>query len=277
MSVIKRLKNTIERVFPPIVVTFLKNQFGLVVIPYNKRSVISDLFPFKIKDTWDTHFELLNLPSLLNPENQLIPYWVRFIFFDENGRIIYEHKLKNVGCNRITINIKELVNKYSSSGYGTFACFHEYYGNEDQTFGGFIAERGYTGYQNKTLSNMKGYVHGNLDAIALGFENNLSCLGGYSRIKKYEFRLQHELTGASIYELGFVNSSNTEQRLIVFFTNQNLDSEKVVLEIPSRGIRWYRRQLNENEKGRINVVSRLNLARPVVFRHQEKSFDVFHG
>ena len=277
MSVIKRLKSTIERLFPSIVVKFLKNQFGLVVMPYDKKSVISDLFPFKIKDTWDTHFELLNLPSLLNPENQLISYWVRFIFFDENGKIIHEHKLKNVGCNRNTVSIKELVDKYSSSGYGTFACFHEYFDNEDQTFGGFISERGYTGYQNKTLSNMKGYVHGNLDAVALSFENKLSCLGGYSRIKKYDYRLQHELAGASIYELGFVNSSDIDQRLIVFFTNQNLDSEKVVLEIPSRGIRWYKRKLKENEKGRINIVSRLNLARPVIFRYQEKSFDIFHG
>jgi len=277
MSFKRLIGKLIERVLPYSIVVFLKNQIWLVLIPYEKKSVISDLFPFKINEQWDTQFELLNLPALLNPENLNVQNNVRFIFFDENGGVIHEHILQNSGCQRNTLNIKDLLGQHSKSGYGTFACFHEYYGNEEQLYGGFLAERGYTGYENKAISNTKGYVHGNLDAIALNSSNELMCLGRYSKLSKYEFRLQHELTGEAIYELGFVNSSNKSQRLTIKFVSQGEEEENIVFEIPSRGIRWYKKELDENDKGRVIIVSRLNLARPVIFRHQKKSFDVFHG
>jgi hypothetical protein len=44
-----------------------------------------------------------------------------------------------------------------------------------------------------------------------------------------------------------------------------------------RAIKWYKTTLKDNEVGRIVILSRMNLPRPVVFRLSQSTFDVFHG
>ena len=37
-------------------------------IPLRKDDVISDLFPLRIENNWNTHFELLNILKILSPK-----------------------------------------------------------------------------------------------------------------------------------------------------------------------------------------------------------------
>ena len=264
---------------PLAILNFLRNQVTLVKIPYNKQSVISDLFPFKIHNGWETYFELLNIPILIDPKSQVNnTYVVRFMFFDENGNLFYEWNKQKKGCIRQTISLSEIIKDKSKSGIGTFACFHENYLTCLHEQGGFLAERGYTGYSNSTISKMKGYVHGNLDAIALNNNGKLVCMGKRFRFKNNEYRLQHYLEGPATYEFGFVNTSSSGEYLtleLLSLDNKVIKKEKRF--IPSKGVTWFFEKITINIPRRIIIHSKLNLPRPLVFRIEEKSFDVFHG
>jgi hypothetical protein len=279
MSFFINFKKIIIRLLPKYAIIFLRNQVSLVKIPYCKQSVISDLFPFKILSEWETHFELLNIPRLIDPNNQTDnTYNVKFMFFDENGDLFYEWVIQNKGCVRQTISLNEILKDKSNSGIGTFACFHENYLTSLQKQGGFLAERGYTGYSNNTLSKMKGYVHGNLDALALDNNGKLLCLGKRFRLKNNEYRLQHCLEGPATYELGFVNTSSFGENIILELLS--LDNKVIKKEkrfIPSKGITWFSEKITINLPRRVIIHSKLNLPRPVIFRMEEHSFDVFHG
>jgi hypothetical protein len=277
MSIITQLKKSVIGFLPETVTHFLREKMSLVRIPNTRNAAVSDLFPFRINDGWETHFELLNVPTLIDPLHQhTVSYKVRFVFFDDQGVFIHEWMTEEKGCIRRTISINELLQGKSFSGYGTFACFHENYLPNLVAQRAFLAERGYTGYLNKTISKVKGYVHGNLDAVAMSNNNKLICLGK-SHFSKKEFRLQHQLTGMATYELGFVNSSDTAENVMVEIIPDAKTAIKIEKKIPSKGIIWIAHKLSTNETARVIIHSRLNLPRPVVFRMMENSFDVFHG
>jgi hypothetical protein len=279
MSISIQLKKNMIGLMPKSVINFLRNQVSLVNIPYNKESVISDLFPFRISNGWQTHFELLNIPILIDPKHQVNnSYRVKFVFFDETGNFFYEWIKQEKGCLRQTISINEILKSKSNSGFGTFACFHENYLPRLQEQGGFLAERGYIGYSNQAISKMKGYVHGNLDALALNSNGAILCLGKSFRFKNNEYRLQHLLEGPATYEMGFVNTSLSGEYLTLeLLSPDNTTVKKERRFIPSKGITWFSEKISSNEPRRVIIHSKLNLPRPVIFRIEDKSFDVFHG
>lgn len=279
MSVPIQLKKTMIRLLPKPMINFFRNQVSLVNIPYSKESVISDLFPFRIQGGWETHFELLNIPALIDPEHQINNiYDVKFMFFDENGNLFYEWIKQEKGCFRQTISINEILKGKSNSGFGTFACFHENYLPRLQEQGGFLAERGYIGFSNHAISKMKGYVHGNLDALALNSNGTILCLGKSFRYKNNEYRLQHLLEGPATYEMGFVNTSLSGEYLTLeLLLPDNATVKKERRFIPSKGITWFSEKIIYDEPRRVIIHSKLNLPRPVILRVEEESFDVFHG
>lgn len=277
MSIATQLKKSVISLLPDNLTRFLRKKMSLVKIPDTFNATISDLFPFRIADGWETHFELLNVPTLIDPLHQHNNnYRVRFVFFDETGTLIHEWVTEVQGCFRRTICLNELLNGKSISGYGTFACFHENYLPNLIAQGSFLAERGYTGYLNKSISKVKGYVHGNLDALAKSDDNKFICLGK-SHFTKKEFRLQHQLTGPATYELGLVNTSDKTESIVVEIISNNHTKINIEKKIPSKGIVWISHSLHKDEDARVIIHSRLNLPRPVVFRLMDKSFDVFHA
>lgn len=262
---------------PENIKCYLRAKMNLVRVPNETNSAVSDLFPFRIDDGWETNFELLNIPFLIDPLNQSdISYNVRFVFFDEKGNFFHQWTTEQKGCFRRTISINVLLKGHFFSGNGTFACFHENYLQNLIDQKAFVAERGYLSYLNISISKVKGYVHGNLDAIAMSKNNKLICLGK-NHFKEREFRLQHELSGPASYQLGFVNSSFKTESLMIEMMANDGKNVKIEKTIPSKGIVWINHDLNLNERLRVIVHSKLNLPRPIVFRVMENSFDVFHG
>lgn len=49
------------------------------------------------------------------------------------------------------------------------------------------------------------------------------------------------------------------------------------LIIPSGGVRKFIKPINNSNYNTRIIKSKLSLARPVVFKHMETTFDVFHG
>ncbi|MHA8097989.1 hypothetical protein VR479_01680 [Aquirufa aurantiipilula] len=278
MSAVAQIKNAIKRALPKQIVHAIRNEMNLVHIPNHSQSVISDLFSFKISNGWETHFELLNVPALIDPLHQIhSSYTAKFLFFDELGNQIHASEKEVKGCSRQSVNLNEELEGKSASGYGTFACFHLNFLPQLMKDGAFLAERGYTGYRNKVISNMKGYVHGNLDALAMNEKGEVICLGKSFRVQKNEYRLQYQLEGPATYDLGVVNTTRESEDITFELISNQRTIIKEFKKVPSKGVVWFSAELETGELARVIVHSKINLPRPVVFRSAQNSFDVFHG
>ncbi len=94
-----------------------------------------------------------------------------------------------------------------------------------------------------------------------------------------EYRLQHEMKGVALYELGLVNPTSAEQRcafqLVSTQTGKVLEMQNVDLE--PRGAVLIPYHVDESESARVIIKSKLVMARPLVFRIQDNKLGVFHG
>ena len=240
-------------------------------------AVISDLFVLRVEDGWETIFECLQLETLLNPSKKGDIQTLIFCFYTKTGQFIKERKVTLQNEIKTTININQLVEDLTIEEDGLFAIFHPQKKYWIRQHDSFLAERGYIGYANSRLGPIKGYVHGNLDAIARSDSLRTDLLlGNYSFFKK-EYRLQHSLEPGNNYELYLVNPTLTKQRFnLVQKTNQKEDRIKV--DLPPMGLYKYVKTVDKNEDTTFIIIeSKLYLARPVVFKIMPLSFDVFHG
>jgi len=269
------LKKFAKQLLPRRLLILLQNSRNLTKIPIDEHAAISDMFLYRCDDNWNTYFELLNVPGLIEPTSQG-KYQVHLVFFDKNGELLYQQTVSNERYKRKTIDLKQIVIENNLPLNGLFSCFHDRAVETILSDGGFLTERGYMGYVNMGISHTKGYVHGNFDAIARYRSGKFLCLGG-SFSHYCEYRLQHELEGEADYELSFVNTTSSKQTYKITFIGINGQTETTIFTIPSRGNRVYYKKMGQGERGRIVIISKVNLARPVVFRNTTKSFDVFHG
>jgi hypothetical protein len=168
--------------------------------PSYSNSVTSDLFPIRNDTFWETEFEFLNIPGLINGESSK-DHIAKIAFFNNKGLLLGFKNIEMSGVSRKTLNINELLTGDFTTA-STFAVFHD---NEAQGIDldrSFLAERGYTGYKFRDAP-VKGYVHGNLDAVSYS-SGRVEKLGNYGPLKK-TYSVQHLLTGPSEYEFIFTN------------------------------------------------------------------------
>ena len=240
-------------------------------------SAVSDLFPLRIEDGWNTFFELLNYYQILNPEEQdIISGAVEIKFYDIDGIFVKTQKIKNSARLKHSLNLKEIANQLGINHDGVFAVFHQNHTPWISEQNSFLAERGYIGFENKELGNIKSFIHGNLDAISQQKKGKETLLGNSSFLNK-EYCLQHELLSDFNYELFWVNSTNEIQQLEIIETTLT-KNKQTVLDIPPGGIKSFKRISSKNDEiTKIIIKSKLYMARPIVFKYMETSFDVFHG
>ena len=242
--------------------------------PSSNMDTVSDLFPFKVTAEWNTYFELLNIPAMIDPFKAHGDYNVDIVLFNENGKIIKNESIRVKSIGRTTINIGELI-KEENVNSGTFASFHKC-SQLDIVGGGYLVDRGYVGYENRSLSQVRGYVHGNFNAISLNNRSGYRLLGKSFKDKKTYF-LQHELTGEAQYELVFVNSDKRDHQLEIKVSSLIDGSTEHTFSIPSGGIRSLSLEVQSDDRKMVEISSKLKLPRPVVFRTNASSIDVFHG
>lgn len=242
-----------------------------------KGSAVSDLFPLRIEDGWNTFFELLNYYQILNPEEQnIISGAVEIKFYDRYGIFLKTHKIKNSARLKHTLNLKEIANENGINHDGVFAVFHQKETPWISEQNSFLAERGYIGFENKQYGNIKSFIHGNLDAISQQKKGKETLLGNSSFLNK-EYCLQHELLSDFNYEFFWVNSTNEIQKLKIIETTLT-KNKQTVLDILPGGIKSFKRISSKNDEiTKIIIKSKLYMARPIVFKYMETSFDVFHG
>ena len=249
---------------------------GITKVP-SKGATISDLFILRMENNWQTFFELLNINQIMNPTQRKIKEGsVSFLFYNTAGEFL--------GCKEIdlpiqmkkTIDVNQIAETLGITKDGLFSVFHETTPQWFESYNSFLAERGYTGYLNPEKGNIKSFVHGNLDSIAINSNKKTKLLGEVS-LRQKEYLLQHTLDDNKEYELFFVNPSLKKQ-VIDFFEQRGEEELKTQLILPSGGLGKYVKPIRGlQSSSRLIIKSKLPLARPVVFKHMETSFDVFHG
>jgi hypothetical protein len=248
---------------------------NLTKTPIEKKAVISDLFPIKNGNNWHTEFELLNVSGLILGDNSLSStYVVNFYFFSSSGSLLANRSIAIGNVGRKTIKLSELlVDEISEAA--TFSVFHPPVYEKTDMAGSFLAERGYSGYEYQNLG-VKGYVHGNLDAVALS-NGKVEPLGNSGLIPRF-YTVQHCLRGPAKYEFVFTNPTS---KTIKITPNISLNKKKWLAKksfaMNSLGSHTFIVDVNQNEKAYVRFKSRLYLGRPVVFRISNDSMDVFHG
>lgn len=271
------IKNFIKKNIPSRYIELITSK-GITLTKIPKDiAVISDLFVLRVEEEWETYFECLQFQSLLNAEVNEHTNRVHFVFYNQKGDYIDEKQVKVEATLKTTLDVNKIAAGLGIEKDGLFAVFHPYKENYLNKFNSYLAERGYVGYANKKRGSIKGFVHGNLDAIAkCHYNSGYQLLGNYSFLEK-EFFLQHDLNPANTYELYLVNPTNKTQRFLILEKNKK-DQNTIRFSLPPRGSYKYVRTVDKGEKkDNIIIKSKLYLARPVVFKIMPKAFDVFHG
>ena len=247
----------------------------LTRVPAQAAARISDLFIWRNSDEWQTSFELIDIPALF-ADDAGAPRYATLFFFDRNGRRFLEKRVDLLPNRRQTLDIGSLAGE-SNGEAGTFAVFHSTTPSVVTGLGSFLAERGYVSYRYRGAP-LRAYVHGNLDAIALGSDGQLELLGA-SGLWPREYRVQHAMQGVVLYELAMVNPTSADQWCTCQLEStpggkmQGLQRFKLA----PGGIRLLSFQIDKSEPVRAVIKSRLVMARPLVFRIQNSKLDVFHG
>jgi len=248
---------------------------NLTKIPLENTAVISDLFPIKKGDDWHTEFELLNVSGLImGDNNESKPYVVNFYFFGSTGNLLGNRSVTVENIGRKTIKLSELMIGEIKEA-ATFSVFHPPIYDKTDMAGSFLAERGYTGYEYQNLG-VKGYVHGNLDAVAL-VRGEVQPLANSGSIPRF-YTVQHCLRGPAKYEFVFTNPTSEKMKITpnIRLNKKNwLAKESFIMN--SLGSHTFTVDIKENEKAYVRFKSKLYLGRPVVFRISNDSMDVFHG
>jgi len=240
--------------------------------PNYSNSVTSDLFPIRNDTFWETEFEFLNIPGLISGETSKA-HMAKIAFFDNKGLLLGFKNIEISGVNRKTLNINELLTGDFTTA-STFAVFHDIKAQDIDLDGSFLAERGYAGYKFRD-DPVKGYVHGNLDALSYS-SGRIEKLGNYGPFKK-TYYVQHLLTGPSNYDFIFTNPTSKKMTIKSILEVNNTTQDIGKVKINSLGCRKIEVKIEKDGLAKIKFKSFLYLGRPVVFRVTSNSFDVFHG
>lgn len=231
---------------------------------------------WRISRDWKTFFELTDIAGLFIDQDNSSQRYVTLYFFDSNGILFMEKRVNLVRNQRQTLDLSDFVSK-SNSQLGTFCVFHSDTPEVVSDLGSFIAERGYVSYLYKGAP-LRSYVHGNLDAISINPDRGMQLLGSTS-FRSREYRLQHMLLGPAFYEMAIVNCTARQQRVACKLLSMHSGgpADVQVAKISPRGAHVFPLKVGPGQSGRVVIKSRLVMARPVVYRIQKQSMDVFHG
>jgi hypothetical protein len=246
----------------------------LTRLPNVEHAPISDLFVWRSSDMWQTFFELIDIPSLFEDGRE--SKHVDLIFFDKSGHRVLEQRIDLRANSRQTLNISSLIGRVHGE-VGTFAVFHSTTPISITKLGSFLTERGYISYRYLDAP-LKAYVHGNLDAIAQGYDGKLQLLGGISFLRR-AYNIQYEFQPSVLYELAMVNSTHKPQCCIcelISVRSGKIMSKQMVNLAPGE-VQLITIQANKIEPIRCVINSNLVMGRPLVFRIQNFKLDVFHS
>ena len=248
----------------------------LTLIPRNKDSSISDLFPWIINDEWETFFDLTPVIKLFPACKSMHVEKILIIVFDNNGVQITSRNYELASIQRTTLKISEFF-ETRISGYGTFAVFHLERPEFIKEIGSYLAERGYVSFSYRA-NKIRSYAHGNMDAVSQLQNGGIQYLGNAS-IWRRAYHLQYLFSKSSRNQIILVNTYKKQLKYRMKLLNSSTRGEITVetISIPAGGIAMY--SIPEDIPASVYLVieSRAIMARPVVVDYQTQGINIFHG
>jgi hypothetical protein len=243
--------------------------------PLRMEESVSDLFLWRVDDTWETQYELMNLPSLLAPDKTAVDS-VTMIIYDVCGNEISSNIIKLNPFESKKILIRSLLK--GVTGQGTFGCFHSADNiSEIQKAGCYLVDRQYVSYSWKG-DNFFNYVHGNIYSLSkLETENKARSLVPMRRETQI-YRPQLRFDDCDCFELIYSNPAEESLELLVrLFDDSWNEIERRDSLIPPRGLEVLNFENSSRDLVLVENQSKIGLCRPIIFKHYNSFFDVLHG
>jgi hypothetical protein len=258
----------------------LRNLSGIRQLPFRwvpHSHPVSDAFFWRSEGKWLTMFQLMNLPSILEPdiaaEEQVI-----VIVTGANGEELGRHSFVLRPFEVVPILLNDL-----SGGKVPFGFFTVYHvpttaSSRPRQSISSISDNGYVGFRRQDDGDLWSYAHGKDYTFAFdptrAQQYPLRRLAGGDAC----YRPQTRFDDALASELVFVNplASPTPMRVDV-------------LDVAGRAVRSIERNLQPHEVWMMNldnkerpavclsIYSQMDLMRPLIFKYYSTHFDVFHG
>ena len=249
---------------------------ALTHMPSVAGAPVSDLFVWKRSPEWRTFFDLTNMPGLYDDgldSKSGQKCCVRI--FDSTGRQVAEHQYVPPLHGKKLLDISGLVSG-TEDPIGTFGVFHSHTPESASRLGCHLAERGYVSYRFRDAP-LRSYVHGNLDAVSLNAAGGIEFLGG-AGFRMREYRLQCELAVPGFYEITIVNPTGRTQKIVckVLLTSDGRQTGSETVCLPAGGCHIFNVK-PVGQSSRVVIVSRLVMARPLIFHIENQRLDVLHG
>jgi hypothetical protein len=244
--------------------------------PRAADATISDLFPWRVDATWQTCFELLNLPSLLYPDARPTDR-ATLVLFGADGGTLSTHHFELAPFEARRIEIEPLLD--GVAGAGAFACFHAAPCLRALAQNGsHLSERGYVGFRRRG-DRLWSYVHGNQHVLARAPGRSAITPVGPASRRDWVYRPQLRFDDAAAFDLVYANPVDRPLTLSLRLfgpTGSTVGEREIALPVRGSAVISH----SNAESGIIvRVESRAwcSFWRPVVFKHYESHFDVFHG
>jgi hypothetical protein len=255
---------------------FLDRSPRLELRPSSFKKAASDLFPWRVTDEWDTRFDLVNVPSLLFPERDLIDRPV-VVVFDKNGKEICRKKFVLKPLEYHPLVLRDLLGEHT--GVGTFAIFHSIRDLPELAEKKMmITDRGYLAFKRKQ-DKFWSYVHGNLQALAKAEDSDdLETLGGRYK-NDVVYRPQLPFGDCKAFDLTFTNPTAVPQqiRLRLYDAKRNLLDTLDGGIISPLGLQVFSVDNTDGKVAMVEGVGKIAMWRPAIFKHYESHFAMLHS
>jgi hypothetical protein len=243
--------------------------------PWTKDITLSDLIPWRCDKTWNTRFDIMNIPSLVFPNNKPKDQAL-LVVFDRNGKELVRIKNTIDPFKTEPIIFNQILGDHT--GYGTFACFHHAPSiQQDLLDGSYFIDRQYVGFK-RHGEPLWNFAHGNVAALTHRPKaKKFGCLT--TQPKHYAvYRPQIHLNDCRRFELIYANPTLRKVDIIINFLDyrrQKISTRHK--QIPPKGLCIF--EFDNIERNCVSIEHKgpIELWRPIIFKYYNTHFDVLHS
>lgn len=243
--------------------------------PQSADETISDLFPWRVDDQWETLYALPNAMSQFDPTCNATDH-ITIVIYDQNGIEITRKSMDFKPMEVRLIKIEDLLD--GKTGQGTFAIFHDVRAHQifkaDRTH---PTERGYFAFKWRN-DDIWSYVHGNLKAVSKHPDSDkVNFVSGYTKERKF-YRPQVLFDDCDRFELLYTNPTAKARSLeLILKDKQQNEISRQTAIIPPYGCHAFDVENKDRHIAIIEGWGQVNMWRPLIMKHYQSHFDVFHS
>lgn len=275
------LRSTLRGLADSHIGQVLRRKFGikppLAVRPPSPEYAVSDLFPWRVDDIWDTRFDLTNVPSMIFPDRAPQDR-VTMVIHGLDGREITRKVFDLAPFEVHSVLLRDLVGDQAGPA-GTFSVFHDPGSAlaDVRAAGCNIAERGYLCFKRRGDA-IWGVVHGNLHAL---YKHPSSDAIGHvaGRLPdRAVYRVQVRFDDTDRFELTFANPSPQVQTVTLRLLDDNrAEVGRHDQVIQPHGLGLFAIDNAERKVSMVEAMGAIAMWRPAIFKHYPTHYNILHS